>query len=325
SPLVAMTPFFEQQALWSQISNPDPKTVTGAPPPATTGLTNPPRWPAMGPNPRNFSANPGYIPWATEIPTLRCPSDPGIGLPALGRTNYASCMGDSPSQWISNYKRGDLTPNSSGAVQNFNSVSRGVFMMRKVAKFRDVLDGLSNTIAMGEIITDLGNRDIRAAASWVRRGGQWVNNNPSYCADANEIDPDRPKFWCNGGPDCTTPVELAHNNRSSRGANWANLRAHCTQVFTVLPPNSEVCVGQWIDNSGTMPMSSNHQGGAHVLMCDGAVVFMTDSVEAGDRHAGAVRRGQTGPRSPGQVSPYGLWGALGTKASGETIEEQLNQ
>ena len=26
-----------------------------------------------------------------------------------------------------------------------------------------------------------------------------------------------------------------------------------------------------------------------------------------------------------QQSPYGLWGALGTRASKETIEEQLNQ
>ena len=59
--------------------------------------------------------------------------------------------------------------------------------------------------------------------------------------------------------------------------------------------------------------------------CYGAVVFMTDSVEAGDRRAGGVRLGQTGPRAPGSPSPYGLWGALGTRGGKETIEEQLNQ
>ncbi len=31
----------------------------------------------------------------TQIPTLHCPSDPGIGLPGQGRTNYAACEGDS--------------------------------------------------------------------------------------------------------------------------------------------------------------------------------------------------------------------------------------
>ena len=63
-------------------------------------------------------------------------------------------------------------------------------------------------------------------------------------------------------------------------------------------------------------------------MGDGAVVFMTDSVEAGNNAMGGVRMGQTGPngeRVPGAESPYGLWGALGTKAAKETIEEQLNQ
>ena len=29
--------------------------------------------------------------------------------------------------------------------------------------------------------------------------------------------------------------------------------------------------------------------------------------------------------SPGSPSPYGLWGALGTRGGKETIEEQLNQ
>ena len=93
----------------------------------------------------------------------------------------------------------------------------------------------------------------------------------------------------------------------------------------MLPPNREVCIGQWLDAPGTMPPSSNHQGGAHILMADGAVVYMTDSVEAGDSTAGAVRLGQQGTRAPGKESPYGLWGALGTKGAKEVIEEQLNQ
>jgi len=33
----------------------------------------------------------------------------------------------------------------------------------------------------------------------------------------------------------------------------------------------------------------------------------------------------TGSRAPGKQSPYGLWGALGTKGAKEVIEEQLNQ
>ena len=73
---------------------------------------------------------------------------------------------------------------------------------------------------------------------------------------------------------------------------------------------------------GTMPPSSRHQGGAHVLMADGAVVFITDSIDAGDSRAQSV---YFWGAQVGSESPYGLWGALGTKASKEVIEEQLNQ
>ena len=282
----------------------------------------------MGPSPRNYSRNPGYVPWATEIPTFRCPSDPGVGLPALGRTNYALAMGDSCSPWFVSHKNGQLVAGSSWGAQASNSVGRGFFRGRQSAKFRDVLDGLSNTIAMGEIITDLGVRDIRAAASWDGGGGGHdVNDNPSYCKEVdNEINPEIPTVWCDtGDTGCNAPQRISQNNHESRGANWANFRSHCTEVYTILPPNREVCVGQWVDAPGTMPPSSNHQGGAHVLMGDGAVVFMTDSVEAGSSNSGAVRLGQTGPRAPGKKSPYGLWGALGTSKGKETIEEQLNQ
>ena len=63
-------------------------------------------------------------------------------------------------------------------------------------------------------------------------------------------------------------------------------------------------------------------------MGDGAVVFMTDSVEAGDARAMPVWRRNGNSQSvnpPGSKSPFGLWGALGTAGSRETIEEQLNQ
>jgi hypothetical protein len=52
---------------------------------------------------------------------------------------------------------------------------------------------------------------------------------------------------------------------------------------------------------------------------------MTDSVESGDQTNGMVTWNGMGNRAPGSESPYGLWGALGTRANKEVIEEQLNQ
>jgi hypothetical protein len=49
-------------------------------------------------------------------------------------------------------------------------------------------------------------------------------------------------------------------------------------------------------------------------MADGAVKFITDSIEAGNQNRATLpKAGQ-----PGEMSPYGLWGALGTKAGKET-------
>ena len=90
SALAGMLPFMEQQALWEQISNPFL---------IQNGSGAGQRYSPMGPNPlmtlAQHSANGQYDPWLTEIPAFRCPSDPGVGLPSQGRTNYAVCLGDS--------------------------------------------------------------------------------------------------------------------------------------------------------------------------------------------------------------------------------------
>lgn len=119
-----------------------------------------------------------------------------------------------------------------------------------------------------------------------------------------------------------------------RGVRWADFRPHYTGMQTILPPNAPNChlSGGGDYNETIMSAGSRHQGGAHVLMADGAVVFITDSIEAGDSTKPPVERGSGGSpgwmgpeTAPGQKSPYGLWGALGTRASSETVEEQLNQ
>ena len=54
-------------------------------------------------------------------------------------------------------------------------------------------------------------------------------------------------------------------------------------------------------------------------MGDGAIKFITDSIESGNQTTMMVEFNQTGTAAPGSKSPYGLWGALGTRASKETI------
>lgn len=99
------------------------------------------------------------------------------------------------------------------------------------------------------------------------------------------------------------------------------------------PPNSPVCHIQAEGNpaeakqlrSGVFSTSSRHQGGAHVLMGDGAVKFITDSIEAGNNNNPPVSSSGTAAlfNQAGLASQYGLWGKLGTRAVKEVIDQEI--
>ncbi|MEM1071075.1 MAG: DUF1559 domain-containing protein [Planctomycetota bacterium] len=331
--LVGLTPFFEQQALWEQISNPLAFSATES-------------FPPMGPNPGRRLADHNdfrYDPWLTEIPTLRCPSDPGVGLPAKGRTNYVACIGDSTyfqregflgdngrirtSRWGGGFPAAQVTA-------RLRAGSRGAFMQRKESRFRDILDGLSNTILAGEIATDLGDQDIRTSAQLNTVGHNRETGSNAFGQAGDNlscqslINPERPLFWLDfGTAGGTTPGGIfpgAHGvpDEHGRGFSWAFHRGVFGNMTTITPPNREICVGWNTLSAALLPPSSRHMGGTHILMADGAVIFMTDSIEAGDQdsaHVGA----EAGFLPPGTKSPFGLWGSLGTRASREVVDSEL--
>ncbi len=301
SALVGITPFIEQQALWEQISNPF-RVASG-------NLYAP-----MGPNPwmllADHAAQGEYTPWLTNIPTYRCPSDPGEGLPAQGRTNYGVCLGDSLYYQYNGITLQTGVPAST--IADAMKTNRGMFAHGYLKpKFRDVLDGLSNTIMAGEFNTDLGDRHVTTA---VRGGinGHHLDPKKGYLG----TDPARPQFWA-------AATSINGSDEERRGYKWAFGLAMFTGMTTILPPNAPVVydtsaadIFRW----GIFPPSSRHQGGCHVLMGDGAVKFITDSIESG----GGVmvsHNGSGGTLPPGSMSPYGVWGKLGTKANRETIDQ----
>ncbi|EMI22157.1 secreted protein containing DUF1559 [Rhodopirellula maiorica SM1] len=316
--LVGLTPFIEQQALWEQISNPSMQN--------TLGSTMSAPWSAMGPNPWTQD---GYVPWASEIPTFRCPSDPGTGAPAQGRTNYAASLGDGhyvyhytdPHPWGTTSATYPGGVSVSTAGQRSRGSHRGMFRPRATMKFRDTLDGLSNTIVAGEIATDLGDRDARTdlrviagSSTQAPKAGEGFLE-PGICDDL--VDPARPQFWQTSG------VKLMSSS-DKRGFRWADWGPVYSGFYTVHAPNSPSCTMSTFaaTYSGPMSASSRHQGGVHVLMGDGAVKFITDSIEAGNANAAIPYWFSSSENNlVGDASPYGLWGALGTRASREIITE----
>ncbi|OYP35821.1 hypothetical protein CGZ80_10510 [Rhodopirellula sp. MGV] len=321
---VAMTPYIEQQGLWDEISNPSTYQI-----PDTNTPRNPP-WPAMGPAPEETAIGYHYRPWMTELATLRCPSDPGQGLPAMGRSNYSACLGDS-GNWLAVYgDMGDGFKPDNNTSRQSTGTGRGFFKIRVKTRFRDVLDGLSNTIALGEHITSLNDGDVRGQTAY---DVPTAYDNPKGC-DAYRS-PERPRFWSNGDDGGTAPPNLMgvggpwFSEPWGRGCAWAHMGSVDTGMLTQAPPNSPTCNGWWLKlQPGNMPPSSHHPGGCHVVMGDGAVKFITDSIESGDQTSNSPgwhndQYMLTGRLAPGSPSPYGLWGALGTRASSEVIDSEF--
>ncbi|WP_372716557.1 DUF1559 domain-containing protein [Novipirellula sp.] len=298
--LIGVLPFIEQQSLWEQISNP-----------MADGGT--PSWPAMGPAPWTTA----YKPWMTEVPGFRCPSDPGTGLPAMARTNYVACLADGTHRCDTGAANFDTTNNKWFSQESVALANRGIFVPRKATGFRDVLDGLANTIMGGEIATDLGDRDVRTSARQSVGWGSIHNASPTLPL-AGEIDPARPQFWAQ-----STGNILGGN--STRGGRWADGAQLYTSFTTIRPPNGPMYLGGGDSSSGHTTASSRHQGGVHVLMGDGAVKFITDSIEAGNQNSPTPYNTDNDTTAPiaGAMSPFGLWGALGTRASKETVNAEF--
>ncbi|MEL6107911.1 MAG: DUF1559 domain-containing protein [Planctomycetota bacterium] len=305
SGFIGLLPFFEQQAIWETMS----AERTYFRPGDNLQIDYYP----FGPNHTYGGSDVlTYEPARTEIPTLRCPSDPGVGAPALGRTNYAFSLGD--GVWF--IHRGVLSRFNSNNI-GMQPQCRGMFVAHAEMRFRDILDGLSNTIAMGEIATDLGDRDSRTTVGANSNDNNLILCNPAACDEF--LDPDEPTFW-----DETAAVIGPSALR--RGFRWTSAGPYNSGVTCTRPPNSPLCGRNAnstpsIEQIGALGMSSRHVGGAHMLLADGAVVFVTDSIDAGNPNAPPVDPPRSGcnPRA-GAKSPYGLWGALSTRANSEQVD-----
>ncbi len=296
--LVALSPFIEQQALWEKISNPyiSPTASESFPP--------------MGPVPW-FDAE-VYLPWGQSPGTFRCPDDtdenhdenayqPRIvftlqPIASMGlTTNYVACFGDSALQ------AGLIINKENKEEVAFSAAShRGLFVAGRVSKFRDCLDGLANTVMMSETVASIeGGRGPSGIVQTV----DGLSMNPSLCLSAGN---DPASRWHDFG----------------RGSRWCDGALLITGFQTVLPPNSTSCTSELGVFDAIASTSSRHAGGVNVLMADGAIAFVSDSVDTGDLTAPAVAN-QPGYTAPGSQSPYGLWGGMGTRASMEPIANDL--
>jgi prepilin-type processing-associated H-X9-DG protein len=95
---------------------------------------------------------------------------------------------------------------------------------------------------------------------------------------------------------------------------WQDAQPMYVAFNTVLPPNAPACAdgGNWGDsNHLVIPPASRHPGGVNGSMSDGSVRFFSETIDAGNLSVF---------QPPYGASNYGVWGALGSKAGGETVQ-----
>lgn len=232
-------------------------------------------FPAFGPGPWITT----YPPWTTKIAVLVCPSDVNhAAANTLGDNSYAFSAGDSADV------------NSSSPRGLFGNISR--------IGMRDITDGSSNTVMMAERVFPARTNDIGMVAV------------PTTFTATSIIPSD-----CRATYNTTTrQYDSTLTLRNFGGDRWADGGAGVCAVTTILPINSPSCaLTSHEAQPGIYSAGSRHTGGAHVLMADGAVRFVSENIDTGNLGVNAVGINTT--------SPYGVWGALGSRSGGEVVSE----
>lgn len=238
---------------------------------------------------------------ATRIPEFICPSD--------AQFNYvekATGGNVGPQRTSYHCNRGDYWVN-----WNWDEC-RGVFGQGNnvVLNYGMIQDGLSNTAALSECKIGRPN-DRRVTIGFLRGVSPNTKSGgspPSLCLA--QIGP---------GNLYTGNVGTNDGNYREIGWSWSDSISIYTAYFHMLPPNSASC-GISAENWGLISASSYHAAGVNVCMCDGSVRFVNDNIDAGNPTAVVQDSTSFGGGNPQEymgVSPYGIWGAMGTSRCGE--------
>jgi prepilin-type N-terminal cleavage/methylation domain-containing protein len=222
--------------------------------------------------------------WRGDVPSFNCPSDsPPIDRQWSPSTlSYKVCVGD-------DYHQNHFLSCQSGGRDN-----RGMFQIHRWLSIGGVPDGLSNTIMMSETVGGGATDDVLGGVALSMTA--W---NPAACL-ARVNPANRRKI--------TAPVR--HSGRSVNIMAWDG-RPYYVGFATLVPPNGPTCHWGGVDNNEHMGTASSfHTGGVQVAMGDGSIHFVSQSIDTGNLAFNDVQ-------SPSGPSPYGVWGAMGSRNGGE--------
>jgi len=204
------------------------------------------------------------------VSTFLCPSDAGGKAVEAAGNNYVVSGGPSLIM-ISPIPGQGAGGNPGISIQEHDQI--GMFNMRRIIRFRDLSDGLSQTIAMSEGIIGDGNPD-RYSSSDLVRGTAFPAGFPNTFATRQQL--------AAYGTQCRENSSLHY---SDPHAEWINGMPAQTAFNTLNPPNSphpdchENTARGWYDSRGVWTARSRHHHGVNVLLADGSCRFTNNTLD----------------------------------------------
>ena len=191
---------------------------------------------------------------------------------------------------------------------------RGPFGVRNRYTLGAISDGLSNTIAFSERALDSnptgGALDVKVQATTydpASAGGfstAGVSDRRTCLASAVNGN------YLFGG----NSTASGGNGFSYRwGWHWAGSHWYHIGFTTMIPPNAPSCYNRAANYQSMMAASSLHTGGVNVTLMDGSARFISETIDSGTENA------FPDPANPSGPSPFGIWGALGSRNGGEFV------
>jgi prepilin-type N-terminal cleavage/methylation domain-containing protein/prepilin-type processing-associated H-X9-DG protein len=225
---------------------------------------------SCGNNANSLGQDTNYTARASQINSFLCPSDGNAKNTdgTNGRLNsYMGSMGTT-------------------AQNGYNQTSTGLFAFNTCYSYRDITDGSSNTIAFGEKLVGTPGQNTGAGLNY--RGNGVNGSSPSQGVYDATQNPGQIATDLNTCLSSWQNLTLTSNNLIDNEGQWWLVGDTNYSLFnTIVPPNSPIykfgscrngCSGCSPDGSQFANASSNHSGGANILMGDGSVRFLKATV-----------------------------------------------
>lgn len=248
----------------------------------------------MGPVPSYDPSE--YKLWSHQIDVFLCPSDSAVKKD-FGLRSYMMNYGDAVDSV------GRLFDESDEDRDLRKVVGRGAFVPHYPIRFSDFRDGKSNTLMLSE--TMIGVTNEYAGATVARGVGGLIEQPVKALVTATSAwQPYREG-------QATWPV--------GKGSRWAEGSFIMNAFTTVLPPSGPSATLPRDPESGCVSASSYHSGGVNVLMVDAGMRFVSNTIDVGELSAVSISPLHD---NAGWESPYGVWGAMGTRNAVEIIPSE---